>query len=147
MALLALHLSMQSGERKTRPGVIELPGGIFPVGAVMTLRAFCAQATVVRVLVAGCTGRAQSEKGPAQIPDPDRRSPRGRNVLRRVTEIAAKSRVLALQYIASLFVIKVLGVPLDQLEVQAIVLRMAARAILARSSLHPISSVQPLPRT
>jgi hypothetical protein len=27
------------------------------------------------------------------------------------------------------------------------VLRMAARAILARSSLHPISSVQPLPRT
>lgn len=72
VALLAPHLSMQSGERKTRPGVIELSGGVLPVGAVVTLRAFCAQPSVVRVLVAACTPWAQSKKGPAQILNSDR---------------------------------------------------------------------------
>lgn len=64
-----------------------------------------------------------------------------------VTEIAAQPRVLALQDIAGLFVIEILRVPLDQLEVQTIVLGMAPRAIPARSRLHPIRSVQPLPGT
>jgi len=76
--------------------VIELPGGVFPVGAAMTLRAFCAEATVVRVLVAGCTRWTQSEKGPAQILDLDRRPQGARNMLWIVTEIATESGVLTL---------------------------------------------------
>jgi hypothetical protein len=136
---------MQSGERKTRPGVIELPSGVFPVDAVMTLRAFGTKATIVRVLVAGRTRRTQSKKSPAQILDLDRGSPGAGNMLRRVTEIAAEARVLALQYIASLFVIEIPRLPFNQLEVASIMLGMATRALLARFRLHPVGGMQPLP--
>ena|SRR5271165_6609047 len=96
VALLALYLGMQSGERETCPGMIELPGGIFPVRAVVALRALGAQAAVVSVLVAGGASRAQSQKGPAQIADLDRRPLAACNILGSVTEIAADSGVFAL---------------------------------------------------
>ena len=144
MALLALYLGMQSGERETCPGVIELPGGIFPVRAVVALRAIGAQAAVVSVLVAGGAGRAQSQKGPAQIVDLDRGPLGARNIPGSVTEITADSGVFALQYIASLLVVEILRIKLDQLEVGSVVFRVAARAFLARSRLHSISGVQPL---
>jgi hypothetical protein len=93
--------------------VIELPGSVLPVGAVMTLGAFRAEATVVRVLVTGWARRAQSEKGSAQIMNLDLRPLGARDMRWSVTEIATESRVLPLQHVASLFVIKIPGVKLD----------------------------------
>ena len=141
VALLALYLGMQSGERETCPGVIELPGGIFPVRGVVTLRTLGAQAAVVSVLVAGRAGRAQSQKGPAQIADLNRGPLPARNMLGSVAEIAADSGVFALQYIATLLVVEIPRIKLDQLKVGSVVFRVAARAFLARSRLHSISGV------
>jgi hypothetical protein len=104
---------MQPRKGKAGPGVIELPGGILPVGAVMTLRALGAEATVMRVLMTGCTRRAQSEKGLAQIMNLDLRPLGASDMRRSVTEIATEYCVLPLQHVASLFVIKIPGVELD----------------------------------
>lgn len=48
-----------------------------------------------------------------------------------VTLITCQARVFALKYVARIFVIESLCVPLNQREVFAVVFRVAARAFLA----------------
>lgn len=56
---------------------------------------------------------------------------------------AGQSRVLAFQQIPRLFMIKGSGVPLDEREIFAIMLGVAAGALLARSGWNVVGGVQP----
>lgn len=59
-----------------------------------------------------------------------------------VAFITSQARVLSFQQITGLFVIESLCVPLDQREILAIVLGVAAGAFLARSRRNVVSGVQ-----
>lgn len=59
-----------------------------------------------------------------------------------VTLITCQARVFALKYVARIFVIESLGVPLNQREVFAVVFGVAARAFLARTRRNVISRMQ-----
>lgn len=68
----------------------------FPVREVVALLTTLAQTSLVRILVTSCASRGQSEIGPAQIFDLDRRLFLRRDSLRRVASITAQTGVFAL---------------------------------------------------
>ena len=70
VALGALHLGMQAGERITRLAVIEV-GQVdgLPVGEVVAGLAIRPQSTFVKIFMAGDAGRRQTEEGVVQVLD------------------------------------------------------------------------------
>lgn len=143
VALGALHLCVQSGQRIARLAMIELPNvDGFPVFKVVTRLTGLSETSVVWILVASCTGGGQTEVSPSEIFDSDRDAFRGGNSRRCMTAIAAQSRMLAFESVSRLFVIECLDVPLDEREIFAIVFRVAARALLARIRRNVVSGVQ-----
>ena len=67
-------------------------------------------------------------------------------MFRRVALLTFHACVLAFQHVPGLLVIESLCVPLDQREVESVMVGMALHALLARSRTHPVRKVQPLVR-
>ena len=132
VALGALHFRMQSGERITGFGVVELAHvDGFPVDEVVAGLAGRAQTALVEIFVTGRAGGGHTEIGAVQILFLN-----GRTFLRRdaggiVALVAGQSSVLALKQISGFLVVESLGVPFNKREVFAVVLRVATGALLA----------------
>lgn len=145
MALGALNLRVQSGQRIARLRVIELrDADRLPLFDVMTLLAGLSEPSVVRILVTSGAGRGQAQIGAAQVFDLDRRPLRRHNSRRRVATIAGQPCVLALKRVSSFFVIESFCVPLDQRKVFTIVFGMAAGALPAGAGRNVVSRMQSL---
>lgn len=96
------------------------------------------------VLVAGDTTGREAEVSAAGILDLDRGTFLRREVRRIVALVAGQARVLALEQVAGVFMIEGLGIPLDQREGFAVVLRVAAGALLAGTGWNVVGGVQSL---
>lgn len=148
MALRALHLSVQSGQRIARLRVIELADADgLPVFEVVALLAGLPQSSVVGILVAGRASRPQSQISPVQVFDLDGGAFLRTDARRRVTAIAGQARVFAQKRISSRLVVEGFDVPLNQREVLAIMFRVAARALLAGTGRDVVSRMQSLAGT
>lgn len=134
MALRALHLRMQSGQRIPRLGVIELrDADLLPVDEVVAGLALRSQPSFVLIFVAGCAGSREPKIGAAQIFFFDCRPLLRRDVRRIVTLAALQPCVLAFEDVSSLFVVEGLWVPFHEREIFTIVFGVTARAFLARA--------------
>jgi hypothetical protein len=148
VALGALHLSVQSGQRKARLGVIKLGlTGLadidrFPVDEIVTLLASLPQAAFVLIFMAGNAAGREAEVGPGRILDLDGRAFLRRDVRRFVALIARQASVLAFEQVSRVFVIEGVDVPLNQREVFPVVLGVAAGAFLAGAGRDIIGGVQ-----
>ena len=111
--------------------MIELSRGNFPAVVVVALQAVLSESAFMLILVASHTCGRNSQKGLVQIFELDTFTFRSRHVFRGVATIADQARVFALKRVTGLLVVKGLDVPLDQREIYAIVLRVAASAVLA----------------
>ena len=144
MALGALNLRMQAGQRISGLVVIELAHiDGFPVDEVVAGLAGRAQASLVKVFVAGNAGGRQTEKGAVQVLVLNGCPFLRRNSGRIVALITFDSGVLAFQDIPGLFVVKGLCIPLDQREICPVVLGVTAGALLAGAGREVIRRVQP----
>ncbi len=132
VALRALHLRVQSGQRIARFRVIELLNvDRLPVHEVVALLTIRSQPSLVSILVTTCARRRKSQIGSSQIFRLDR-GPLLRGDMRGIVTLRTlKASVLALEHITSLFMVEGLDVPLDQGEIFAVVLGVAACAFLA----------------
>jgi hypothetical protein len=97
MALGALDLSVQTGERISRLRVIKLADADYlPVFEVMTLLAGCSETSIMRVLMTTGTRGRQAQICPVQIFDSNNNAFLWTNTRGRVAAIATDSPVLAL---------------------------------------------------
>ena len=137
MTFLAGHFDVLTGQRITRLRVIELLGG-FPIHEVVALQAVVAELAFVRILVTGDALLRKAEERLGGIRHLDERTFRAHHVHRRMTLLAGGVRVLPFEDIAGLLVVKLfLGrLPVNEMEVLAVVLQMAANAVLAVGILH-----------
>jgi hypothetical protein len=96
MALGALDLSVQAGERVMRLRVIKLADADYlPVFEVMTLLAGCSETSIMRILMTTGTRGRQSQICPVQIFDTNDGTFLWTNTRPRVAAITSDSRVLA----------------------------------------------------
>ena len=124
--------------------MIESPGDVLPVVEVVTLLAFWAQASLMRIFVAGSAGLGDAEEGTAEVLHLDERAVACRNVLGRMAFLAFDSGVLSFQDVARLFMIKGLRVPLDDGEIDTVVVGVTLGAFLAGAGADPVGEVQAL---
>jgi hypothetical protein len=96
-------------------------------------RAILAELPAVLILMAACTFARQSEVGSLEVFDEDSAPGRGRNVFCLVTIGASDAGMLSCECKAGLSVVQGLAAwfPVNQLEIGAVVLRMALRTIFA----------------
>lgn len=120
------------------------PRGCLPVGEVVALGAIRAQPAAVRILVAGNTILGEAQPGAGQILDFDLRLLRGENIRWRVALGAIDLRVLSFQNISCLAMVKGIDrpIPVDQIEVWTVMLRVALGAFLAVGRVFHQGSVQ-----
>lgn len=132
MTFLTSHLGMQPGERVAGLGVVEL-GSIFPVLEVVALLTILPQAAIVLILMAGNAVLTQPEESSGLVTNLDGKHFRLRNMFRRVTTIAGRSRVLSLQAVPSFAVIEAGSSrrPFDNRKIEAVMFRVTLRAFLA----------------
>lgn len=123
--------------------MIEGCGDILPIGEVVARLALGTEAALVEVFVAGGASLGDSDECAVKVFDLDQRAFTGRDVLGRVTLLAVNAGMLSFENIARLFMIEGPGIPLDEWEVDAIVIGMALHASLARSRLQAVGKVQP----
>jgi hypothetical protein len=96
MALGALNLRVQTGERISRLRVIKLADADYlPVFEVVALLAGCSETSIMRILMTTGTRGRQSQICPVQIFDANDGTFLWTNTRRRVAAIASDSRVLA----------------------------------------------------
>lgn len=132
MALGALHLGVQTGQRIARFGMVELPDvERLPVLIVVALQAVRTQPAFVLILVAGHARGGQAQIAPVKVLVLDRSPLLRTHVQGAVAAAASEAGVLAFQHVTGIFVIEGLDVPFDQGKVFAVVFRMAARTFLA----------------
>ena len=132
VALGALHLQVQPGQRVACLGVIELAHvDRLPIHEVVAGSAILAQPPLVLILVASHARRGKAEIGSAGIFDLDRGAFLGRDVRGIVTLRAVQSGMLALENVPGIFVIKGFDIPLNQGEIFTVVFGMASGALLA----------------
>jgi len=132
VALGALHLRMQSGERITGLGMVELAHvNGFPVDEVVAGLAGRAQTALVEIFVTGRAGGGHTEIGAVQILFLNGRTFLRRDVGGIVALVAGQSRVLALKQVSGFLVVEGLGVPFNKREVFAVVIGVATGALLA----------------
>src|SRR5579883_1516263 len=127
MALLALHLLVQAGQRIARLVVVELSGSVLPVDEVVALDAIRSEPSFMEVLVAGGAGLRDPQEGPAQVLHLDAGALRGGYPLGQMELVRAR-------------------VPLDQGKVHAVVVGVATHAILAGAGRDVVGPVQTLLR-
>lgn len=109
----------------------------------MALQAVLAQASLVEILMASDASLRDPQEGLAEILALDAGALAGGNAIRKVALVAGQSRVLAFQHVTGFAVIEFVGIPLDQRKIRPVVVRVAARALLARSCRDMVGGVQP----
>src|SRR5208337_5367993 len=127
VALFAGHFDVQSSQRISRLGVVELLRRL-PALHVMALRALVAQLSRMRVGVARrARGRLAKERL-RRVLVLDERSQRGNHVRRGMALFAGHAGVLSIQFIPRQSVVEFLlrWLPADQLEALAIVFQVAS---------------------
>ena len=117
--------------------MVELLGG-FPVREVVALQAVVPQLSFVRIFVTGHAFLREPEERFGKILHFNEGTFRANHVHRRVTLLAWNIRVLAFQRIPGLLVIKLLlrWLPMNEREIRAIVLQMAAHTLFPVRVLH-----------
>src|SRR6267378_4495587 len=130
MALLALDLDVKTRQRIAGLGVIELFCRL-PVHVIMTLQTIIPELTFVHIFVARYAILRQSEKGLRKIFHFDERAFVGNHVGGQVTFLASNARMLSFQLVARQPVIKLFlrRLPMDQVEVLAVVFQVATDAV------------------
>lgn len=106
----------------------------------MATRAILSDLAVVLILMAACTFTRKSKIGSLDVFDEDSATRSGRNIFWFVALLAGYSGMLPHQSKAGFAVVHRLAawLPMNELKIGAVVLRMAARAILAGSiRVHP----------
>lgn len=143
VALGALHLCVQTGQRISGLAVIELGGiNLLPVHEVMARLAVWTQPPLVEILVARNAGRRQAEISAVQVLVLDRGPFLRRNMRSVVALIAFQAGVLALKKVSRVFMVEGLRVELDQREIFAVVFGMALGAFLAGALRDVVSRVK-----
>ena len=132
MALLALDLYVKTRQRIAGLGVIELLRRL-PIHVVMTLQTIVPELTFVHIFVARYAILRQPEKGLRKIFHFDERTFIGNHEGGQVTFLASNARVLSLQLVARHTVIKLFlrSLPMDQVEILAVVFQVATDAVFA----------------
>lgn len=132
MALLAGHLGVSPRQPIAGFGMIKLRHRC-PVIQGMALLAVCSQPAPVLVCVAAYAGARQAQIGQVQILHLDRPSLGWRNVAGVMALLAGERGVFALQRVACLGMVEgFLGrLPVDQLKVDAVMLRVTPHAVPA----------------
>jgi len=132
MTFLAGHLCMQPGQGVARFRVVKTRCR-FPVREIVALRTVRPQPAGVRIFMAGDTILRSAQVSAGQVLDLDQWPIRGADVRWGVALLAGHSGVLALEGVAGLAVVKrgSRRVPANQVEIHTIVVRMAARTLLA----------------
>ena len=92
----------------------------------MALQAVLTQASFVEIFMARHTSLRDTEEGLAQVLHLDTGAVDGGNAIWNVALVAGQSRVFAFQQVTRFPVIEFVGIPLDQGEVHAVVVRVAA---------------------
>lgn len=132
VALRALHLNVEPGQRIASLGVIELFDlHTLPILDVMALLAGLTKPALVRILVTNGARWGQTEVGAAQVLHLDCRTVLLGDVGRIVAFAASYTRVFAFKQVAGLFMVKGPNVPFDQWKIFAVVFRVAAGAFFA----------------
>jgi hypothetical protein len=127
--------------------VVELSRSVFPICAVVALRAVRPEATVVDVLVTRAAGAIHTEEATAQVVNLYQRFLIRGNSLGRVATIAGEPCMLPFECISGLPVIKGFQIPFDDRKFTSVMLGVTARTLLARSCLDSISGVKPAARS
>jgi len=105
VALLTVHLEVQTCQRIACLGVIELFGGL-PIHVIMTLQAIVSELAFVHIFVAWHAILRQPEKGFRDIFHLDERALLGNHVGRRVALLTSKAGMLSFQDVTRQPVIK-----------------------------------------
>jgi hypothetical protein len=137
VAFFACDGDVQTGERVTRLGVIELLGS-FPISGVMAARAILAQLSLVIVHMARHACLRQSQVGLAEIFVLNQSTLGRCNVRWSVALLAVYLSVFAIQRIAGEFVVELFdrNIPMNQMKISSVVLEMAVHAVFALRILH-----------
>jgi len=147
VALLALHLDVQSGQRILRLGVIKLADvDRLPIRVVVALNTIRAQASFMRILVARGAGLGHAQKAARQVLHLDRWTRCGSDVVGGMTLYTRYARMFALQQVPGELVIEGLRVPLDQWKILAVMFRVTLRALIARPLRDVVRGMESLPR-
>ena len=117
---------------------------ILPTFEIVALLTGRAEAAFMGILVTAAACGGETEISPAQILDFDEWAVGGRNVGRIVAFVAGQAGVLAFEQVSRFLVIEGFDVPLDEREVLAIVLGVAACALLAGTGGNVVGGVQAL---
>ena len=142
MALLALHLLVQSGQRIAGLVVIKLSGSILPIDEVVALQAILTKTAFVEVLVASHASLRDPEERLAQVLHLDLGALGGRDFVGGVALVACQTGVLAFKQIPGLLVVELILIPLDESEIYSVVIGVAAHALLARAGRNMVGTVQ-----
>ncbi len=137
VALLAGDLNVKSRQRIAGLGVIEQLCG-FPVRKIMTSQTIVSELAFVHILVARYAILRQPEKRLRKILHLEERAFLGNHVSRHVAFLAREASMLSFQVVASQAMIKLFlqRLPVDQIEVFAVMLQMAADTVLAIGVFH-----------
>ena len=133
VTLFAFHLRVLPGQRIARFRMIESPGDIFPVREVVTRSASRPEASTMWIFVASSTSLRDADKTAVEVFDLDQCALGGGNMFRSMALPALHTRMLALEGITRLLVVEGLRVPLDQREVEPVMIGVALHALLAGS--------------
>lgn len=142
VALFAFDRRVLPSQRITGLRVIECPQYVFPVVEVVALRAIGAEPPGVRILVAGGAGFGNPEEGAVEVLDLDQGALAAGNVVGSVALPAFESGVLSFQEVARLLVVEISRVPLDDGEIQAVVIGVTFSAFLARTGPDTVRGMQ-----
>jgi len=148
MALGALHLGMQAGQGIARLRMIKL--GLtaladidrFPIHKIVALQAVRSQAAFVLILVTRDASCRETKICPGRVLDFDGRAFLGGDVARIVAFVTGQAFVFAFKHVPRFFMIEGFDVPLDQREVHAVVIGVAAGALLAGARRDVVGGVQ-----
>jgi hypothetical protein len=128
MALLAGNIEMRARQRVTRLRVVESPLYL-PVDGAVTPQAVVAKPPLVLVFVTRRARARQPEISLVQILGGKRRPLSRRNMRTVVALGAVQSYVLSVEFEACLRVVKGFGIPLNDLEIFSVMLRVTANAV------------------
>ena len=142
VAFFAFDRRMLPGQRITGLRVIERPRNVLPVVEVVALRAIGAEPPGVRILVAGGAGFGNPEEGAVEVRDLEQGALAGGNVVGSVAFPAFEPGVFSLQEVARLLMVELLRVPLDDGEIQAVMIGVALGAFLAGTGPDAVRGMQ-----
>jgi len=140
MALFASHIQVLAGERVSRLGVIEILGGfsVLPIVYVVAFLTVLAKPSLVVVLMTDTAFGRRTEKRASSILSFQEPADLREHVRRRVAFFTFDAGMFAFQGITGQAMIELfLGwLPVNQREILAVVVQMAANALFAVGILH-----------